>query len=431
VFLILNIALTTDGMAGTAAENSRDRKIEELERMIMELSQDINELKEEQAQEKALKVSQEKRVSKLATKVEKISSSRLLNAHSWVNKFTIGGYGEMHANFGESKSSDQFDIHRLVLYLGYDFNDWIKFSIEHAFVSDGSGGELSMEQAYIDLLLSEPISVRFGRILTPLGIINKKHEPPSFYGVERPSFSKYIIPTTWSSDGIGIFGKLTSSLKYEAYVVGGLDGSKFDALNGIRKGRIKERPSLHDPAFTGRLDYYPFVSLPVGYGQTLRLGASTYIGGIDNGNQGKNPDVDGDIQVYSGDFEYTLLDFDFRGAIAYEKIDGAGEIGNGTASEILGWYLEVGYHYWPQAWKTGKFSDSDAVAFLRYDDFDTQHKMPAGVARNPAGNRNEWTLGINLYLTPSFVIKADYQFRDDDTGVDLDHLFNLGVGWQY
>ena len=47
-----------------------------------------------------------------------------------------------------------------------------------------------IEQAAVDFLLSEPFNIRVGRVLTPLGIINKWHEPPSFNGVERPSFSK-------------------------------------------------------------------------------------------------------------------------------------------------------------------------------------------------------------------------------------------------
>ena len=74
---------------------------------------------------------------------------------------------------------------------------------------------------------------------------------------------------------------------------------------------------------------------------------------------------------------------------------------------------------------------SDAACFVRYDDFDTQYDMPSGVTKNPAGNRNEWTLGLNFYLTPNFVAKADVQFRDDDTGEDLDTLVNLGIGWQF
>jgi hypothetical protein len=422
-------------MAQDSAAQSRDAKIEELEDKVRQLVEQIEAIKNEHGEEKAEEAKQQELVSELTARLEEIDSSAILSTTSWLNRFTLGGYGEMHANFGESKSADLVDLHRLVIYLGYDFNDWIKFhsetEIEHAFVSDGSGGELAVEQAYVDFLISDALNVRAGRILTPLGIVNEKHEPPTFNGVERPSFAKYIVPTTWSSDGAGVLGSLSPSLKYEAYAVGGLDGSEFDSLKGIRDGRIKERPSLYEPAFTGRLDYYPFAERPVSHGQTLRLGASTYIGGLDNGNKGSNPDVRGDIQVYSADFEYTISKFDFRGVIAHETIDGAKEIGNGTASEIFGWYIEGGYHFWRDEWKKGKLAKADAVAFVRYDDFDTQYRMPSDVESDPAGDRNEWTLGVSFYPSPNFVVKADYQIRDDASSDEPDDLFNIGMGWQF
>lgn len=374
-------------------------------------------------------------VRRLSVRLDEIARSKALDNTSWINRFTVGGYGEMHANFGEGNAPDQFDIHRVVAYVGYEFADWIRFhsetEIEHAFVSDGSGGEISIEQAYVDFLLSESVNVRFGRVLTPIGIINRKHEPPTFYGVERPSFDTVIVPTTWHSDGIGIFGALSPSLKYELYVVGGLDGSKFNALSGIRGGRIQERPSLHEPAATGRLDYYPFAQRPAVYGQTLRVGVCAYYGGLDNGNQGKNPGKGNDIRIASADFEYTAGRFDLRGAAAYERIDGAEIIGNGTASEIFGWYAEGAWRFWPASLRKGKLSRSDAGVFVRYDDLNTQYKMPAGVAKNPAGYRREWTAGVNFWLTPAFVAKADVQFRDDGTANDLDTLINFGIGWQF
>jgi hypothetical protein len=433
--VLLILGGVNGAIAQEKAPDSGDEKVEALEREMERLAEEIEALKQEKRDERDLNEKQSEQISELAAKSDELSSSRLLDPQSWLNKFTLGGYGEMHLNFGESKSSDQFDIHRLVLYLGYDFNDWIKFDseaeIEHAFVSKDSGGELSLEQAYFDFLLSERVNIRFGRILTPIGIINKKHEPPTFNGVERPSFAKYIIPTTWSSDGVGVFGSLAPSLRYEAYVVGGLDGSEFDATSGIREGRIKERPSLHEPAFTARLDWRPFAEKASAGNHDLRLGVSTYAGGLDNGNKGSNPDVDGDIYIYSADFEYAVSKFDLRGVVAHEKIEGAGDIGGGTASEILGWYLEGAYHFWPEKWKKGKLARSDAVAFVRYDDFDTQYKMPSGVAKDPSGDRNEWTIGAGLYLTPNFVVKADYQIRDDESGEELDDLLNVGVGWQF
>jgi len=212
-------------------------------------------------------------------------------------------------------------------------------------------------------------------------------------------------------------------------VVGGLDGSMFSPTSGIRNGRIKERPSLNEPAITGRLDYYPCPALEDDSDQSLRLGASGYFGGLDNGDQGSNPGIDGEIGIASADFEYSVCKLDFRGAIAQINIDGARAIGGGVAEEIFGWYLEGAYHCFPEAWKTGKLAKADATVFVRYDDYNTQHQMPAGVARNPAGDRTDWTFGVNFWLTPNFVLKTDYQIRDDASSVNPGDTFNLGAGW--
>jgi hypothetical protein len=429
------MAASTPAAGEAATATTPEARITQLEQTIRQLSAEVRELRDQSDEARQARADQAELLQAVREDVRKRESTRRLDPNGWLSRFHLGGYGEMHANFGEGDAADQFDLHRLVLYLGYDFADWIRFhseiELEHAFASSDSGGEVSVEQAYVDFLAWPALNFRLGRVLTPLGIVNAKHEPPTFNGVERPSFAKYIIPTTWSSDGVGIFGSPASWLQYELYVVGGLDGSELSAKSGIRDGRIKERPSLHEPAVTGRLDFFPLAGREAAFGQQLRLGVSGYCGGLDNGNKGKDPGLDGRILIYSADLEYTIGKLDVRGAIAHEVIDGAREIGNGTASEIFGWYLEGGYHIWPEAWKKGKFRESDAVAFVRFDWIDTQHRMPDGIARNPAGRRREWTLGLNFYLTPNFVLKADYQIRDDDSGEGLANLLNIGAGWQF
>lgn len=380
----------------------------------------------------------ERSLKDLAGEVEALKRSRPSSgAGSWTDRFTLGGYGEIHANFGEGSAPDRYDIHRLVAYVGYRFSDWIRFhsevELEHAFVApeDQSGGEISVEQAYVDFLLSDPVNIRFGRVLTPIGIVNRKHEPPTFYGVERPFVDQVILPTTWFSDGVGIFGGIAPSLKYELYAVGGLDGTGFGPTNGIRGGRIEERPSLHEPAVTGRLDFFPFVAWPSRYGSFLRVGATAYYGGLDNGNEGDNPGIDADLRILSTDFEYSVARFDFRGVLAHERIGGAERIGNNVAEEILGWYLEAAWRFFPDSWKRGKLAKSDSVVFARYEEFDTQYRMPAGVTKDPAGDRTAWTFGVSFYFTPALVAKADCQVRDDATGKDLPTLVNVGLGWQF
>ncbi len=361
-------------------------------------------------------------------------------SRQWYDRLSLGGYGEMHANFTEGKDGDQFDLHRMVMFMGYEFTDWLTFNseleVEHAFVADGDG-EISFEQAYVEYAMNDCIHFRAGRVLAPIGIINQKHEPPTFNGVERPAFAAAIIPSTWSVDGIGVAGSLGPALKYQAYLATSLNGDLFDETSGIRKGRLKERGSLGQTAFTGRIDYFPFAVRPSPGFQTLRLGASTFLGGVDNGDQGNDPGVDATLQLVSADVEYSIKRFDFRGVVAYENIDGAENLHNhaaspeNVASVIFGYYVEGAVHIFPQRWKCGRSRRADLVAFVRYDDFDTQYRMPSGDAANPAGDRTEWTYGLTYLPIPTLALKADYQVRDDATADGVENGWNLGVGFMF
>ncbi len=350
-------------------------------------------------------------------------------------RLSFQGYGEIHANFAEGSGPDLIDIHRLVFGVGYEFAEWIQLGseieIEHGLISDDDqgDGEVVIEQLTLDFFLTDVFNVRAGRFLTPVGIINQTHEPPSFNGVERPSFAKTILPSTWSTDGIGIFGRLSDTVQYQAYIGSGLEGAGLSALDGIRGGRNSGRPSLHEPAFTARLDWFPLVHTDLVPDHDLRVGISYYRSGLDNGAKGVNPDVSGDVSIYSADVEYSVHRLDLRGVAALEKIRDADSLTTGVASQIVGGYLEAAYHVLPDSWKTGKMEESDLVVFARHDWIDTQNELPSGVQRDPAGQRTEWTTGLTYFFTPALVAKADVQFRQDKTSRDLPILFNLGLGW--
>lgn len=429
--LVAAMMLATTGSFAQSADE-RDARIAELERMVQQLAEQVQSLKSEQDSERSQRVALEEKIEK---QVDSEETESLKDAYG-IDEFEIGGYGEIHANFTEGEEKDQLDIHRFVLDFKYDFADWIKFhselEIEHAFIADDDG-EIYLEQFYLDFLLHENVNVRAGRILTPMGIVNQHHEPNRFNGVERPGVDTTIIPSTWTSDGVGIFGNITEALNYELYVVGGLDGSKFSPTGGIRSGRIKERPSLNDVAFTGRVDYFPFVNFDAPDGQQLRLGLSGFTGGADNGDEGVNPDgLSGvDVHMASADFEYSINRFDLRGEVVQTWVDNADELSAGVGKEMFGWYIEPAYHVMPDSWKKGRWEKSDLVLFARYEEFDTQHETVSGVARVPGGEREELTIGGTFHFTPAVVFKADYQFADSDAIIDPDDRLNLGLGMQF
>jgi len=153
----------------------------------------------------------------------------------------ISGYMDFHFNKADGENG-VLDFHRFVLILNHGFSPRLRFvgelELEHAFVEGlEEGGELELEQAYIDFLLSRAMNVRAGMLLMPVGIINERHEPPVFNGVERPFVDTVIVPSTWFDVGAGVHGELGAGWRYRAYVVAPLNALEFTAEEGIRGGR--------------------------------------------------------------------------------------------------------------------------------------------------------------------------------------------------
>ena len=209
-------------------------------------------------------------VDKLRAQVEKQQSPGNIGHGSNPGATTLGGYGELHFNNLENRkdgsNKDEIDFHRFVLFIGHRFSESIRFysevEIEHAFIKDntagtGSPGEVELEQAYVEFDLNHAVSAKGGLFLVPVGIINETHEPPTFYGVERNTVEKDIIPATWWEGGAAATVALGAGFKADlAYHSGLKVGSNF-----IRVYRLEAR--LFD-----RLKATLFVS-PVG--EILRM----------------------------------------------------------------------------------------------------------------------------------------------------------------
>jgi len=158
---------------------------------------------------------------------------------------TIGGYGEVHyANPSGPDSPGQVDVKRFVLFFGHSFSERIalrsELEVEDTKVEGGQGGgEVALEQAYLDYRFSPAATLRAGLILPPIGIINEVHEPPTFNGVSRPSLVDVVIPLAWGVLGVCMVVTLpgASGLSYRAYLVNGLVAGGFSPDEGIQEGR--------------------------------------------------------------------------------------------------------------------------------------------------------------------------------------------------
>ena len=190
-----------------------------------------------------------------------------LRARTTAGKLTIGGYGEVHySNSTGPDTPGLVNVKRFVIYAGYAFNERItlhsELELEDTRIEGGeSGGEVALEQAYLDYRFSNAFTLRTGLLLPPIGIINETHEPPSFNGVERPDFDNDVIPTTWRDIGVGAVGQIpgVNGLSYRVFLVNGLKAEGFTRRGRafVRGGRRAEEASFANPSFTGRVEYAP------------------------------------------------------------------------------------------------------------------------------------------------------------------------------
>jgi hypothetical protein len=342
----------------------------------------------------------------------------------------ISGYMDFHFNKREFEDG-RIDFHRFVLLITHRFSDRIRFvselELEHALVEGlEEAGELELEQAYVDFLLSRRFNVRAGMLLVPVGIINERHEPPTFYGVERPFVDTFIVPTTWFDAGAGVHGELGRGWRYRAYVMAPLNALEFTAEEGLRGGIQKgSEANIGRPAVTGRLEY---VGVP-----GLTAGASFWTGrtGFEF-----RPRFDVPVSLGEADIRYSRDRLELRGQFAQVAISNADLLNDAmgravgvdpnVARTLRGFYGEAGYRVISGA------SYGEVGLFARYENFDTQFRMPNGYLPLKELDRDALVFGATYWPDPDIALKVDYSgVRSGNSTIREPNSFNIGLGWWF
>ena len=339
----------------------------------------------------------------------------------WWNKTAIGGYGEIHY---EGHATDKIDFHRYVLFVSHEFNQYARFQsefeIEHSFVKDGDG-ELEMEQGYIEHDWAQfgldNTHAKYGMFLIPCGITNEKHEPPTFYGVERNEVEKEVCANTWWEGGV----QLTQNLPEEnlSFIIG-YHSSLTNSGGDIRSGRDKlESASAKVFAWSGKIKYTGVPGLDAGFFWSYQP---------DMGDDQVGPEVDGTLlgvyadytqgRGFSGRFFWGEWDL---GCPAY--------VGSGNTciqkgfDEQYGRFAEVSYRW-------GLDGDSSIGTFIRYGVRDDNAGTLSG--SNVSNKISQWDTGINYWITDDAVLKVDFEEQTKHKANQRDSRgVNIGMGYQF
>jgi hypothetical protein len=379
------------------------------------------------------------------TQQDSLQNAPLNMALSIVNNkdghpLTVGVYAQIDYNQGIGNSfreNGSLDVHRLVNFLGYRFNDKTHFVTEIEFEHVN---EVTVEQAFLNYAIRPSLSVRAGLMLIPMGIVNEYHEPTTFNGVERPNLDAKIIPTTWREIGVGLFGRVNeASLSYQVYVVNGFLSYNGNGVlrgdDGLRKGRQKGAQSIiSHPNFSAKVDHYGIRGLKMGIAGYAGRSQSTLYGQIDLQDEAGRMQADSStvgVLMTGFDFRYRNKGFMSRGQIIYSKLSDTraynAYTGSDLGSEMLGYYFELGYDLLTLF--TKKQEVKELILFSRYENYDTHHQVAEGIQRNNAFNRTDITTGLTFRVAKGAVFKGDYQyFTNRSSSNDPLGQLNLGIG---
>lgn len=390
------------------------------------------------------------------------------------SRLTLGGYGEavMTRNFfndsylrytneekkKETGSHGRFDLPHVVLFIGYDFGKGWSMGSEIEFEHGGTesaieveeeeggeyeseierGGEVALEQFWIQKSFSSAFNLKMGHIIVPVGGTNQHHMPTEFFGVYRPEGENTIMPCTWHETGVSLWGR-TKHWRYETMFLPGLDSDRFGRKGWIHDGAGSPYEFKIANAYAGafRIDNY---SVP-----GLRMSVSGYIGNtfsntLNVKDKENYKDVKGTVTIGAFDFDYNAHNWIVRGNFDYGHLSDAQSISKfnqsmsknspsprqTVASDAIAIGMEAGYNLFSQFSKTRE-ANHKLYIFGRYDYYDSMYDSD-GFIYDWCG-RTRLAAGVNYYPIKDIVIKGEYSIGLLKSNYKNEPSISLGVAY--
>jgi len=290
------------GGAPAGAADGDAKKIEKLEQQIQELQRAVTELKKQKAEEDAAEAKakvQPPAVSATTTAEGALAAIR--------ERVQLGGYGSFR--FEGNSADDEnltFTLRRLVLtadaaiaphlrsYFELEFERFRELELERETKIENGGlvveqavdgtneSEIELEQAWLEYEVAQPLKIRMGAVLVPIGRFNLSHDDNRWDIARRPLVDRGapVIPvkSAWDELGVGFHGEVPvgekGALGYQFYVVNGAIlqpevENELEAVNeeGGKESKIEAKFTTQNgtfgkdvkdnKAYTGRVFFSP------------------------------------------------------------------------------------------------------------------------------------------------------------------------------
>ena len=325
--------------------------------------------------------------------------------------YSIGGYGELHWNRELDKDGETtknlMDFHRFIIYYGYNWTEEWSFKseveLEHNFVQDGDG-ELELEQAYVNYH-TDKWGFQGGVILPTVGLLNEYHEPPLFFSVERPDYSKYIIPTTWFGNGFAIYGNI-ADFNLRLAILEDLEGEGI-STSGIRGARGKGYKTTGYSLVKNLSAVYTGIN-------GLRLGGSLTLNDAPINDE---PDTSISVQMFEVNAKYNANNI--YAVFEYGQNSFEGNNFTSPLKTSSGYYLDLGYNIGSMV------NCNKLIPWLRVSNVSTDVDTDSKIA-------DYMRLGLTWWPIDNVAFKIDYGTKTIKSDTDNPTTqINLGIGYNF
>lgn len=334
---------------------------------------------------------------------------------------SLSSYGYFVAE-DRSTANSKFDAESFEIVLSAQPHPRVGFFSELEFeraatVGGPRGGEVLVEQAYVDFSLNDSLALRSGVVLMPFGNVAAEHFAPLRDMVNRPLSTFALAPQDWTDNGFGLVGDVDLSenwhFAYQTYLVSGLGAEISDA--GLRRARQPFGVDNNsDKSLVGHFGF--------SYANDLQFGLSGYHGAYDDRG---NRSLDG----VALDWNWNSAPFKLTGELISLRADR----GQGGDAKYWGGYARVGYDLaslLPGFFSSESFPDAKFNLFYQYDYVET------GSLDRALAGRREWrhTLGVKYEPTGSLSFKLNYEVSRSGPVPILDgdsHALLAAIGYVF
>lgn len=392
------------------------------------------------------------------------------------SRLTIGGYGEavLTRNFfsdkylrytdAETYKNDdghgRFDLPHVVIYLGYDFGKGWSMGSEIEFEHGGTesaveieeeeageyeseverGGEVALEQFWLQKTFSKALNLRMGHIVVPVGATNQYHLPTEFFTVYRPEGENTIMPCTWHETGVSLWGNV-GEWRYEVQFLPGLDSDRFGRQGWIHDGGGSPYEFKIANSYAGafRIDNYSVPGLTVSLSGYLGNTFKNTLSATDNT---KYSDVKGTVSIGAFDLRYNAHNLIVRGNFDYGHLSDSEMITKfnmamrkdspspkqAVASDAIAMGLEAGYDIL-SLMSNLKDKGQKLYIFGRYEYYDSMYKTEGSVQDYKWCGRQRIAAGLNYFPIKDIVIKGEYSLGLLDSRYNNEPSVSIGIGY--